>query len=197
MSQTKIYTNDPLVAYASTEVSPERTMEEISAILRYYGTTDIHWHYPSSQKLEQLAQGKYDQETLNIYVTFSIEEVIEGKKVKVAAHVQCPILWKKASSYKSVAKKLQEDRPDLRVSMRTMFHYIKTHLEAAYAMQSSRVASFMSDIITPSGKTLYTSLANSGRLSEFAALEAPKTQETMPQADWLEGPKKERIVINP
>jgi hypothetical protein len=61
------------------------------------------------------------------------------------------------------------ERVNLKVSMRAMFYYIKTHLESAYYMQSSRVAGFLSDMVTPNGKRYFDTLKE--RLDQFQALE--------------------------
>lgn len=151
----KIYTDDSRVKYVVTTVSPERTKEEIDAKLREYGIGDIGWHYFPDKPSEP------------IFVTFGIEEIINGVKVKVAARVTCPAIWNKAVP-RSPNPERRVESLNLKVSMRTMFWYIKAHLETAYAMQSSRVAGFLPDIVTNSGRTYFDSVL--GRIHEFAAL---------------------------
>lgn len=136
----KIFTDDPLVAYTTTTISAERTMQEISAILRQYDVIDIHWHYKP--------------EGNDIFVQFGIEEIIDGIPVKIAAKVVCPMIWNKANSHKrNPADRVEH--VDFDVSMRAMYWYIKSHLENAYAMQSSRVAAFLPDMVTPTGKRFF------------------------------------------
>jgi hypothetical protein len=150
----KIYTDDPLVSYKKTTITPDRTRDEISAVLREYDVGDIHWHWKP--------------EANDIYVQFGIEEVIDGIPVKVAAKVVCPVIWDKAVKNSPRAERRVE-QPNLQSSMRAMFWYIKTHLESAYAMQSSRVAGFLSDIVTPNGTRFFDEMKQ--RLDQFKAVE--------------------------
>lgn len=150
----KIYTDDPLVSYTKTTIAPERTRDEISAILRQYDVADIHWHWKPDLN--------------DIYVQFGIEEVIDGIPVKVAAKVVCPVIWDKAVK-NSPKPERRLEQPNLPVSMRAMFWYIKSHLESAYAMQSSRVAGFLSDMITPNGHRFFDEIKQ--QLDRFKAVE--------------------------
>ena len=150
----KIYTDDPLVAYTTTTISAERTMQEISMILRQYDVADIHWHYRP--------------EANDIYIQFGIEEVIDGISVKVAAKVVCPIIWDKAKT-SGYTKTRHEEIPNINVSMRAMYWYIKSHLENAYAMQSSRVAAFLPDMMTPNGTRFFDEMKHN--LDQFKAVE--------------------------
>jgi len=136
----KIYTDDPLVSYKGTTISADRTRHEIDAKLREYGVADIHWHWKP--------------EVNDVYVQFGIEEVIDGIPVKIAAKVVCPKIWSKAKS-RSPKTENRHEQVNLQISMRVMWWYIKTHLESAYAMQSSRVAGFLADMITPSGERCF------------------------------------------
>lgn len=146
----KIYTDDPLVSYTKTTITPERTRDEISAILRQYDVADIHWHWKP--------------EGNDVFVVFGIEEVIDGLPVRVAAKVACPVIWNKAVS-NSPKPDRRVEQPNLAVSMRAMYWYIKSHLESAYAMQSSRVAGFLSDMVTASGERFFDTLKK--RLDQF------------------------------
>lgn len=150
----KIYTDDPRVSYKGTTINPERTREEISALLREYDTGDIWWHWKPDAN--------------DIYVNFIIEEVIDGIPVRVAAKVVCPVIWAKASRNARTPERRIE-QPNLQVSMRAMYWYIKTHLETSYAMQSSRVAAFLSDMVIPNGGRFFDQIKS--RLDQFKALE--------------------------
>jgi len=159
----KIFTDDPLVSYKGTTISPERTRNEIDAKLREYGVIDIHWHWKP--------------EAHDIYVQFGIEEVIDGIPVKIAAKVVCPTIWNKAIS-RSPRSENRVERVNLQVSLRAMWWYIKTHLESAYAMQSSRVAGFLADMVTPSGERYFDVIKE--RLDRLPAMEykdAPPPRE--------------------
>lgn len=165
----KIYTDDPRVKYVNTTISPERTREEISEKLRAYNTYDIYWHWRP--------------EANDVYVQFIIEEVIDGFPAKVGAKVIMPTLWDKAVK-NSPKPERRIEQVNLKVSMRAMFWYIKANLENSYAMQSSRVAAFLPDIVTPNGKRYFDTMKD--RLSQFQAL-----------PEHPEAPQREVEVIKP
>lgn len=150
----KIYTDDPLVSYTTTTISAERTMQEISMILRQYDVIDIHWHYKP--------------EANDIFVQFGIEEVIDGVHVKILAKVICPMIWEKANIHKRDPD-LRIEHVNFDVSMRAMYWYIKSHLENAYAMQSSRVAAFLPDMVTPNGNRYFDEMKE--QLDRFKPIE--------------------------
>jgi 4-diphosphocytidyl-2C-methyl-D-erythritol kinase len=50
-----------------------------------------------------------------------------------------------------------------------MFWYIKSQLEVSYAMQSSRVAAFLPDLMTGSGSRYFDTIKS--KLDQFKALE--------------------------
>lgn len=150
----KIYTDDPKVHYITTTISPERTRDEISKILRAFDTADIHWHYKPDAN--------------DVYVQFIIEEVIDGIPARIGAKVVMPTIWDKAVR-NSPKPERRVEQVNLKVSMRAMFWYIKTHLETAYAMQSSRVAAFLPDMVTRNGQRYFDAVKE--RLDQFRALE--------------------------
>lgn len=150
----KIYSDDPLVSYSKTTINADRTRDEISAILRQYDVADIHWHWRP--------------EANDVFVQFGIEEIIDGVHVKVLARVVCPVIWDKAVR-NSPKPERRVEAVNLKASIRVMYWYIKSHLESAYAMQSSKVAGFLPDMVTPNGKRFFDSLKNT--LDQFAAIE--------------------------
>jgi hypothetical protein len=150
----KIYTDDPKVHYISTTVSPERTRDEISEVLRAYDTSDILWHWKP--------------DVADVYVQFIIEEIIDGYPARIGAKVVMPTIWDKAVR-NSPKPERRVEQINLKVSMRAMFWYIKSHMETAYYMQSSRVAAFLPDMVTPNGKRYFDTLKE--RLSQFEALD--------------------------
>ena len=165
----KVYTDDPKVHYINTTISPERTRDEISEVLRAYETADIHWHWRP--------------ESNDVYVQFIIEEVIDGIPARVGAKVVMPTIWDKAV-LRSPKQSRRVEQVNLKVSMRAMFWYIKTHLETAYAIQSSRVAAFLPDMVTRNGQRYFDAMKE--RLDQFRALE-----------DHAESPQREVEVIPP
>lgn len=171
----KIYTDDKLVKYGSSDVPPERTKDQISAKLVEYHVADVAWHWKP--------------ENHDIFVQFGIEEIINNVPVKVAVRVVCPVVWHKANP-RAKNREDREEHVDLRASMRAMFWYIKSHLESAYASQSSMTAGFLPDIVTNSNKRYFDTII--GRIKEFASLPEP---EVMSQPKEVEIVKKERINI--
>ncbi len=173
----KIYTDDPLVSYTTTTISAERTRDQISAILREYDVADIHWHWKPDVN--------------DVFVQFVLEEIIDGKHVKVAAKVVMPTLWDKEYIPKRKGKlKAHPEQVNLAVSMRAMYYYIKTHLETAYAMQSSRVAGFLPDMVTPNGKRFFDTMKE--RLDQYQALEYEQQPEKQREVEVI----KPRNVTN-
>lgn len=57
----------------------------------------------------------------------------------VSARVDCPTVWDHKTRNKA-------EVVNWNISMRTMFWYIKTHLEAAYLLRSSKAAAFLPDL---------------------------------------------------
>ena len=153
----KIYSDDPLVSYKKTSINPEQTKNQISAKLGQYGVHDILWHWKPDE--------------FDVFVQFIIEENVDGLPMRVMAKVPCPFIWDKAKSRSLKAEK-RVDNINLKISMRAMYWYIKTHLESAYAMQSSKIAGFLSDVVTPNGTTYFDEIK--GRIDRYGALEAPK-----------------------
>jgi hypothetical protein len=144
----KIYSDDSLVSYRTTTIDPEKTREEISAILREYDVGLIAWNWKPQFN--------------DVWVQFQIEEIIDSIPIKISAKVICPIIWNKGSSRKV-------EKPNWKVSMKAMYWYIKTHLETSYAMQSSKVSAFLPDVITPSGSRLFEEMKY--QLDQFKAIE--------------------------
>jgi hypothetical protein len=151
----KIYTDDPRVKYVHTTINPERTKAEIDEKLRAYGTYDIYWHWRPEQN--------------DIYVQFIIEEVIDSIPAKVGAKVVMPTIWDKGNRNAKLPERRIE-KINVAVSMRAMFWYIKANLENSYAMQSSRVAAFLPDMIGKNGRRFFDEMKD--HLDQFKALES-------------------------
>jgi len=150
----KIFTDDPKVHYITTTIAPERTRDEISEILRAFDTSDILWHWKPDGN--------------DVFVQFIIEEIIDGIPARIGAKVIMPTIWDKAVR-SSPKPERRIEQVNLKVSMRAMFWYIKSHMETAYAMQSSRVAAFLPDMVTPNGNRYFDTLK--ANLEKYKALE--------------------------
>lgn len=148
----KIYTDDPLIKYASTSIPADRTKHEIDGVLAEYEVKDIYWHY--------------DPDHNSVYVMFKIEETINDMPMLNSARVDCPTIWDRAKP-RGHPPKLEAINWD--VSMRAMYHFVYTHLNAAYAMQSSKTVAFLGYIQDGNGKQLKDVILP--RLKEYQALE--------------------------
>jgi hypothetical protein len=125
----KIYSDDPLVHYKNSTISPERTRAEIDGILAEWAVKDTQWHW--------------DPQHNDVFLQFRIEELVKDVPVLAVVKVECPIIWDRASPR---SRPPRPEQVNWRVSMRAMHWFIKTHLEMAYVMQSEKVRAFLSHI---------------------------------------------------
>jgi hypothetical protein len=121
----KIYSDDPNLPYKTTKLKALYTRSEIDGLFAKWGVKDVCW--------------RWDLEGHEVHVIFKIKEEIEGHPVDVSARVECPIIW----DHKTRAK---EEDINWNISLRVMYWYIKSHLEAAYLLQSSKTVAFLSDL---------------------------------------------------
>lgn len=149
----KIYTDDPLIAYAHTKVAAFKTKNEIDIKLMEYNAENIAWHWKPDA---------YD-----IFVQFSLTEAVNEVPVSVVIRVNCPILWDKGNKLARHEERKVE-RVNLEVGLRSMYWYIKSHLETSYAMQGGLISGFLPDIVTRNGETYFNSIIS--KISSFAAL---------------------------
>ena len=75
---------------------------------------------------------------------FKISEDIDGVPLQVSAKVEAPSIWDHRT--RSKAESVNWD-----ISMRVMYWFIKSHLEAAYLLQSSKIAAFLPYIASKDG----------------------------------------------
>lgn len=167
---TKIYTNDPLVHYATTELSPQRTRDQINGILAEYGIKKVAWNFDIPRE---------------VWVLFDLTEVIDGTAIKVAVKVKCPTLWDPARPRaRDPAGRVESI--NWKISMRAMYWYIKTHLETAYAMQSSNTVAFLGFIQSADpNKTLKDFILP--QLTRYAQLTEQSVPNNVPE---------ERIILD-
>jgi hypothetical protein len=121
----KIYTDDPNLPYKTTKLNALYTKAQIDGLFAQWGVKDVYWHW--------------EPEANDVYAMFKINEEIEGITVNVSARVDCPTVWNHKTRNKT-------EEVNWNISMRTMYWYIKTHLEEAYLRQSSKVAAFLPDL---------------------------------------------------
>jgi hypothetical protein len=154
----KIYSDDELLRYKDTEISPIRTKAEIDGVFAEYGIQDVAWRWNKD--------GIERYEPCEIFVFFTIEEMIEGHLVRVNAHVDAPIIWDRA---KPKGRPPTPERVNWRVSMRAMYHFIYTHLNSAHAMRTAKVIAFLPYVQNAQHQQIKDQILP--RLKEYQALE--------------------------
>jgi hypothetical protein len=159
MTTKKIYTDDPLVHYATTDLSIERTKMQIDGILAEYGVKKVGWNWDIPREAS---------------VFFEIVETVENVPIRLSVKVICPTLWARE---KPRARPPRLEEIDWKVSLRAMYWYIKTHLETAYAMESSKTVAFLGFIQgADPNKRLKDYILP--QLSKYAALEVVEKEKT-------------------
>jgi hypothetical protein len=121
----KIYSDDPNLPYKTTQLKALYTKSEIDGLFAKWSVKDVFWHW--------------DPEHNNVFVLFKIEEEIDGIFQQLPAKVEAPKVYDHKT--RSKAEKLNWD-----ISMRIMYWFIKSHLEAAYLLQSSKTVAFLPHI---------------------------------------------------
>jgi len=130
----KIYSDDPNLPYKTTKLKALYTKSEIDGLFAKWGVKDVFWHW--------------DPEHNDVFVLFKIAEEIEGAPLQVSAKVEAPAIWDHKT--RSKAECINWD-----ISLRVMYWFIKSHLESAYLLQSSKTAAFLPCIASNDGqKTL-------------------------------------------
>jgi len=159
----KIYSDDPNLPYKTTKLKALYTKSEIDGLFAKWGVKDVYWHW--------------DPERNDVFVQFKIVEEIDGVSVNIAAKIEAPVVWNHKT--RSKAESVNWD-----ISMRVMYWFIKSHLEAAYLLQSSKTAAFLPCIASRDGeKTLKDVIIP--RINELQRLDALESKV-------LE--KKERVI---
>lgn len=152
---TKIYTDDPNLPYKTTKCAALYTRMEIDGVLAKWGVKKSGW--------------SWEPEINQIYITFEYEETIEGQTVHPVIRVEAPVIWSHKTRNKA-------EEVNWNISLRVMYWFIKTHLEAAYLWHSSKTVAFLPYIAT--GRELHETLAYKvlGNLDKVQALPSPLQQ---------------------
>ncbi len=129
----KIYSDDPNLPYKTTKLRALYTKSEIDGLFAKWGVKDVFWHW--------------DPEGNSVYVLFKIVEEIEGVVQQYPARVNAPEIYDHRT--RSRAECL-----NWYISLRVMYWFIKSHLEAAYLLQSSKTAVFLPYIAMKDGATV-------------------------------------------
>ena len=128
-----IYSDDPNLPYKTTKLKALYTKSEIDGLFAKWGVKDVFWHW--------------DPENNDVFVLFKIVEEIDGIPQQFPAKVEAPAIWDHKT--RSKAETVNWD-----ISMRVMYWFIKSHLEAAYLLQSSKTAAFLPYIASKDGSTV-------------------------------------------
>ena len=152
----KIYSDDPNLPYKTTKLKALYTKSEIDGLFAKWGVKDVYWHW--------------DPEHNDVCVQFKIVEDIDGSPVDVSVKVEAPAIW----DHKTRAK---AEIVNWDISMRVMHWFIKSHLEAAFLLQSSKTAAFLPYIASSDGAKVLKDIIIP-RMNEVQHLEA-LPQQTM------------------
>jgi hypothetical protein len=123
----KIYSDDPNLPYKTTKLKALYTRSEIDGLFAKWGVKDTYW--------------RWDPDNNEVFVQFKIVEKIDEVPRQFSAKVEAPAIWDRKT--RSKAESINWD-----ISMRVMFWFIKSHLEAAYLLQNSKTVAFLPYIAT-------------------------------------------------
>lgn len=158
--KTKIYIDDPLLPYKTTKLSALYTKSEIDGLFAKFGIKYTMWCW--------------DIQNIDVSVIFRIQEVIDGQPVDVQAKVEAYPVWIRKSRAKP-------EMVNWNITMRTMYWFIKTHLEAAYLQHTNKIVSFLPYIVTSNGRKFHElALPKITTLPDTLALEDQNNQRTRP-----------------
>ena len=150
--------------YADTRVDAEKTQQEITQLLRKYGVSQINW------------QIDYDME--QVQLDFVIEYMKQEDQTihRIAVRVKPPMFAAVRRTWDpKFGKYRKQELANWAQSMRLLFHWIKTKLEAVSFGLNSVEKEFLSDIITtlPDGSKMTVwdmisrQMANNSLMLEF------------------------------
>ena len=150
--------------YADTRVDAEKTQQEITQLLRKYGVSQINW------------QIDYDME--QVQLDFVIEYMKQEDQTihRIAVRVKPPMFAAVRRTWDpKLGKYRKQELANWAQSMRLLFHWIKTKLEAVSFGLNSVEKEFLSDIITtmPDGSKMTVwdmisrQMANNSLMLEF------------------------------
>lgn len=160
----KIYTDDPNLPYKTTHLNSLQSKTQIDGLFAKWGIKKTAWNF--------------DPDHNNVYVLFEIEENIEDKPMKVSAKVEAPVIWDHRTRNKA-------EQPNWNISMRVLFWFLKSHLEAAYLRQSSKTSAFLPYIVNKHDQTVSEILIP--RLSDLEHLAAlPVEQDNRKHVNTVE-----------
>ncbi len=154
----KIYSDDPNLPYKTTKLKALYTRSEIDGLFAKWGIKDVYW--------------RWDPEHNNVFVQFKIAEEVDGVPLEISAKVEAPAILDHRT--RSRMETVNWD-----ISMRVMYWFIKSHLEAAYLLQSSKTAAFLPYIASKDGATLLKDILipRLNEVQQLAALPERKAEK--------------------
>jgi hypothetical protein len=156
----KVYSDDPNLSYKTTRLKALYTKSEIDGLFAKWGVKDVYW--------------RWDPEHNDVFVQFKIVEEVDGLHLQVSAKVEAPAIW----DHKTLSK---AECVNWDISMRVMYWFIKSHLEAAYLLQSSKTAAFLPYIASKDGRSTLkdVTIPRINEVQQLAALPEQPTQKVI------------------
>jgi hypothetical protein len=137
---------------SKTKLKALCTKSEIDGLFAKWGVKDTYW--------------RWDPDHNDVFVQFKIAEEVDGVPLQVSAKVEAPVIWDHKTRSKAECM-------NWNISMRVMYWFIKSHLEAAYLLQSSKTAAFLPYISSGDGSRTIKDFVIP-RLSEIQRFALPK-----------------------
>lgn len=135
----KIYADDPAVPYKTTKIDPLTTKSEIEGILARWGIKKAGW--------------EWDLENGKAILEFQYSEIINDAPISQWVKLEAPIIWNKKPKTKRTIGPIQETI-NWAVSLRTMFWWLKTHLEMTYLQRLDKTTMLLPFIMNANEKTI-------------------------------------------
>jgi len=133
----KIYSDDPAVPYKTTKIDPRTTKSEIEGLLARWGIKKVGWDW--------------DLENARCILEFQYIESIGNTPIAQWVKLEAPVIWKKRLKVRRI---VSEESVDWAVSLRTMYWWLKAHLEMTYLQQFDKTTMLLPFIMNAEEKTL-------------------------------------------
>jgi hypothetical protein len=155
----KIYTDDRLVPYKNTTITPLTTRAEIDGLLARWGIRQVFWDWNPEQDI--------------VTLVFKVPETFGN--IQPGVKLEPPRIWNKRNRKRG-------EEINWAVSMRVLYWFLKSFLESAYLMQFDKTTAFLPWIVGSDGKTLLKDVILP-RLSKISEFEALPTEEEMQEQE--------------
>ena len=135
----RIYVDDPAVPYKTTKIDPLTTKSEIEGVLARWGIKKAGW--------------EWDLENDKVVLEFQYTETVNGVAVSQWVKLEPPTIWnKRPKSHRYGVK--NEESINWAVSMRTMYWWLKTHMEMIHLQNLDKTTMLLPFIMNAEEKTL-------------------------------------------